>query len=125
MNDALWSAHANLRLGKAGGIDLQIVGKVVELDRNPHLDFGDRTARHREPQNGGGEQGNQLKSGVVQENTLEETGLSQSRHLQLSFPGSGRRESCELVCELVCEPGDSSSIKLSSRALGRLGAVGA
>src|ERR1035438_1173891 len=121
MNHPCRPAHADLSLGEAGGIDFQVVGKIVELDRNPHLDLGDRTARHREPQNGGGQQGNQLVSRMVNDNTLEETALSRSRHFQSSFPGVGLRESCELVCE----PGASSSIKLSSSTLGRDGAVGA
>ncbi len=50
MNHTLRSPYPDLRLGEAGGIDLQIVGKITELDRNFHFDFGDGIARHHHPQ---------------------------------------------------------------------------
>ena len=67
MNHALRAPYPDLRFGVAGGIDLQIVGKITELDRNFHFDFGDGIARHREPQTDGEQQGNQLEPEILHE----------------------------------------------------------
>ena len=50
MNHAPRPPYPDLRFGEAGGIDLQTVGKIAELDGNPHFDFGDGIARHLGPQ---------------------------------------------------------------------------
>ena len=56
MNHALRPAHRTCASRKTGGIDLQVVGKIAELDRNLHLDFRDRIARHSQPQANGQQQ---------------------------------------------------------------------
>ncbi len=56
MNYTLRSPYADLRFSEAGGIDLQIFGQIVELDRNLHFDFGDGIARHYQPQAHGEQQ---------------------------------------------------------------------
>ena len=116
MDHALWPAHPDLRFSETGGIDLQIVRKIVELDGNLYFDLGDRIARHHQPQADGEQQGNQLEYDIVTESALEKAALQEVSHRQSSLPESCLRESCEL--------GGSSSIKLSSTGLGSV-AVGA
>ncbi len=114
MNHTLRPPYPDLCFGEAGGINLQSVGKITELDRNLHFDFGDGIARHHHPQADGEQQGHNLESDIVNENPLEKTALHKARHRQSSLPASCRRESCEL--------GGSSSTKLSSTGLGSDGA---
>src|ERR1700686_1810827 len=112
VNDAFWPSDSHVRFGKAGGIDLHIIGKILELDWNSHFDFCDGIARHAQPQPDGEGQGNQLKSDIVNEDTMH-----QGRHGHSSLPGR-TLASCRRENEL----GGSSSTKLSSAGLGSEGA---
>src|SRR5277367_786822 len=125
VNRALRSSYSDLRFRHAGGVDLQIVGEILKLDRNSHFDFGNRTARNRQPHPDGQGQRNYFEADIVQKHALEK-----GRHGQSSFPERGLasclREPwepiCEACCELCCALDDSSSsIKLSSIAPGSVG----
>ena len=113
MNHPLRPPYPDLRLGEAGGIDLQVVGKITELQRHLHFDFGGRIVRHHQPQADGEQQGNQLEPDILNENALQKTALAKSGHRQSSLPGPACGK---------CELGGSSSIKLSSTGLGSVGA---
>ncbi len=113
VNHALRSPYPDLRFGEAGGIDLQIIGKIMKLNRNLDFDFGDRIARHHHPQADGEQQGNQLEPEIAKQRPLHST-----RHRQSSLPGR-TPASCLLG---RFELGGSSSIKLSSTGLGSTGA---
>src|ERR1700687_510298 len=114
MNQTLRPSYPDLHFGDVGGVDFQIGGEIMELDRHFHFDFGNRAARNYKPQAYGEHQRNQLEPEIVNENPLEKAALHKAGHGQSSLPASCRRESCEL--------GGSSSIKLSSIGLGSDGA---
>src|SRR5258708_5049227 len=120
MNHTPRPPYPDLRFSETGGIDLQIVGKIAELDGNPHLDLGHGVARYLGPQPDGEQQGNQFESDVVKENTLEKAAMDKARHRQSFLSGRSAASRLGEGCEL----GGSSSIKLSSTGLGRV-AVGA
>ncbi len=81
MNQPLRPTKSNLGFGKARGIDLQLIGEITKLDRDVHLDFSDRAARHREPKADGQSKRNEFDRKVVDKDSTKP-----GRHGQSSLP---------------------------------------